>query len=196
LQETYNRLLKKEAQAEFPGSFQPAVFEPVETTPAPGEPPYKGLKHFDVNDKALFFGRETLTTRLVAYVQTHPLLAVIGASGSGKSSLLRAGLIPAFLPRTFRIRNGKLKSLPLQNTHCNHWKPSSSRGSEHLEVHHRGAESRDPNDLDYSKFRKPQKSRRMQNFYSSLTSLKRSLPSAKVKLSESALSTNCWLYLK
>jgi WD40 repeat protein/DNA-binding SARP family transcriptional activator len=95
LQETYKRLLNQEAQAEFPGSFQPAVFEPVETTPTPGEPPYKGLEHFDVNDEALFFGRETLTTRLVAYVQNHQLLAVIGASGSGKSSLLRAGLIPA-----------------------------------------------------------------------------------------------------
>jgi DNA-binding SARP family transcriptional activator len=147
LQETYKRLLNKEVQAEFPGSFQPAVFEPVETTPTPGEPPYKGLAHFDVNDKALFFGREILTTRLVAYVQTHPLLAVIGASGSGKSSLLRAGLIPAFL-QAFQDQGWKVEVItptehPLQSLEAilieedpNTWKAITE------------GRIRDPNDLE------------------------------------------------
>ena len=69
--------------------------------PAPGIPPYKGLLFFDVADADLFFGREALTARLVEHVNdltldaTSRFLAVVGASGSGKSSLVRAGLAVA-----------------------------------------------------------------------------------------------------
>jgi formylglycine-generating enzyme required for sulfatase activity len=63
--------------------------------PAPGEEPYKGLQYFDVTDAELFFGREKLTAELVDHVRRHSFLAVIGASGSGKSSLVRAGLVAA-----------------------------------------------------------------------------------------------------
>ena len=53
------------------------------------------MQYFDVADAADFFGREALTAELVGYLRDHSLLAVVGASGSGKSSLVRAGLIPA-----------------------------------------------------------------------------------------------------
>ena len=71
-----------------------------EDAPAVGLPPYKGLKYFDETDAELFFGREALTSllleRLVAGLKSEPrFLAIIGASGSGKSSVARAGLIPA-----------------------------------------------------------------------------------------------------
>ena len=69
-----------------------------EDAPAPGLPPYKGLLYFDESDSDLFFGREALTTHLsdritdlVSGASSH-FLAVVGASGSGKSSLVRAGL--------------------------------------------------------------------------------------------------------
>ncbi len=70
-----------------------------EDAPAVGLPPYKGLKYFDETDSELFFGREALTSllleRLVAGLNSEPrFLAIIGASGSGKSSVVRAGLIP------------------------------------------------------------------------------------------------------
>jgi hypothetical protein len=61
--------------------------------PAPGEPPYKGLRYFDVDDAPIFFGREKVTAELVDYLREHAFLAVIGASGSGKSSLARAGVV-------------------------------------------------------------------------------------------------------
>ncbi len=75
-------------------------FPPIKTLsteeepPTPGEPPYKGLQYFDEPDAEWFFGREEMTVRLVKAVQDQRFLAVIGASGSGKSSIIRAGLVP------------------------------------------------------------------------------------------------------
>jgi formylglycine-generating enzyme required for sulfatase activity/energy-coupling factor transporter ATP-binding protein EcfA2 len=66
-----------------------------DTAPMPGTSPYKGLQYFDVGDAPNFFGREALTAELAGYLREKSLLAVVGASGSGKSSLVRAGLIPA-----------------------------------------------------------------------------------------------------
>ncbi len=74
-----------------------AVVPPLDDElPAPGDPPFKGLQYFDESDAALFFGRELLTAKLVAHLLQDRFLAVIvGASGSGKSSIVRAGLVPA-----------------------------------------------------------------------------------------------------
>jgi len=57
--------------------------------------PYKGLASFDVADAGLFFGRERLIAEMVARLAGSSFLAVVGASGSGKSSAVRAGLLPA-----------------------------------------------------------------------------------------------------
>ncbi|HSM70397.1 MAG TPA: BTAD domain-containing putative transcriptional regulator [Anaerolineales bacterium] len=79
-----------------------AEFPPLRTKfsalepPTPGEAPFKGLQYFDEVDSDLFHGRELLTAKLVNRLnETKFLSVVIGASGSGKSSLVRAGLIPA-----------------------------------------------------------------------------------------------------
>ncbi|WP_405589824.1 hypothetical protein [Streptomyces sp. NBC_01190] len=56
--------------------------------------PYAGLSPFEASDADRFFGRERLTDDLEGRVRGHRFVAVFGASGSGKSSLLRAGLIP------------------------------------------------------------------------------------------------------
>jgi WD40 repeat protein/DNA-binding SARP family transcriptional activator/class 3 adenylate cyclase/energy-coupling factor transporter ATP-binding protein EcfA2 len=57
--------------------------------------PYKGLARFEESDAANFFGRERLVADLVARLAETRILAVVGPSGSGKSSLIRAGLLPA-----------------------------------------------------------------------------------------------------
>ncbi len=62
------------------------------TSQAPANP-YKGLFAFTEKDSSLFFGREVFTKALLEEVQRKPLVAVIGPSGSGKSSVVRAGLI-------------------------------------------------------------------------------------------------------
>ena len=57
--------------------------------------PFKGLAPFEPTDAEFFFGRERLVDELVARLADTALLAIVGPSGSGKSSLLRAGLLPA-----------------------------------------------------------------------------------------------------
>jgi formylglycine-generating enzyme required for sulfatase activity len=56
--------------------------------------PYRGLFAFREQDAKFFFGRETFTEQLVAAVQRQQLVAVIGSSGSGKSSVVFAGCVP------------------------------------------------------------------------------------------------------
>ncbi|MBF8283025.1 MAG: hypothetical protein HW378_1940 [Anaerolineales bacterium] len=67
--------------------------------PASGLPPFKGLQHFDEADADLFFGREALVAKLLERVLNFSpaprFLGIVGASGSGKSSIARAGLVPA-----------------------------------------------------------------------------------------------------
>ena len=62
---------------------------------APGVCPFRGLAPFDAAHAEYFFGRERLVAELVARLVGSTLLAVVGPSGSGKSSAVRAGLLPA-----------------------------------------------------------------------------------------------------
>jgi ABC-type multidrug transport system fused ATPase/permease subunit len=75
-----------------------SLLKPESTTeePVEGEPPYMGLRYFDTQDADLFYGRDALTRELLARVAKESFLAIVGASGSGKSSVARAGLIPAW----------------------------------------------------------------------------------------------------
>ncbi|NEQ35379.1 MAG: PDZ domain-containing protein [Okeania sp. SIO3I5] len=85
--------------------------------------PYKGLSAFTENDTEIFFGRKVLTNSLLSKLERQNLVAVIGASGSGKSSLVAAGLIPEwlaqateFLPRfVVKIRPGFPRPNPWEN---------------------------------------------------------------------------------
>src|SRR5512136_1688134 len=74
-----------------------------EDAPEPGMSPYKGLEYFDEADAGLFVGREALSAKLAERVlsfdskkavTSQRFFAIVGASGSGKSSLARAGLVP------------------------------------------------------------------------------------------------------
>jgi tetratricopeptide (TPR) repeat protein/KaiC/GvpD/RAD55 family RecA-like ATPase len=61
--------------------------------------PYRGLRPFREEDESFFCGRENLTERLAEAAARNTVIAVVGASGSGKSSVVRAGLVP-------RLRRG------------------------------------------------------------------------------------------
>ena len=69
----------------------PRVSAPLPAT----ECPYRGLQAFEASDRRFFFGREEVVGELMARMAPSSLLALVGASGSGKSSVLRAGLVGA-----------------------------------------------------------------------------------------------------
>jgi WD40 repeat protein/DNA-binding SARP family transcriptional activator len=71
------------------------VASPESESEAPTVCPFKGLAPFQMADAPYFFGRERLVAELIARLVGAPLLGVVGPSGSGKSSVLRAGLLPA-----------------------------------------------------------------------------------------------------
>jgi hypothetical protein len=65
--------------------------------------PYRGLEPFDEQHAEFFFGRDNDIAVLVEAVAAHPLVAVAGPSGVGKSSLVRAGLVPRLRAAGYRI---------------------------------------------------------------------------------------------
>jgi WD40 repeat protein len=95
---------------------------PLNLPPAPpldlSSNPYQGLASFEEQHKDLFFGRQALTQNLTDFVVTHTMTVVLGASGSGKSSLVKAGLVPKlrqiqdwYLLPTFRPGESPFKAL-------------------------------------------------------------------------------------
>ena len=66
--------------------------------------PYKGLHAFLESDADDFFGREQLVADLVERVVAERFLAVVGPSGSGKSSVVLAGLVPEIRARGWKSR--------------------------------------------------------------------------------------------
>ena len=59
--------------------------------------PFPGLRPFNMDEDYLFFGREQQITDLLTLLRKHRFIAVVGTSGSGKSSVVRAGLLPELL---------------------------------------------------------------------------------------------------
>lgn len=77
---------------------QPAITNEL-LPDSPNPTPYHGLSAFMIEDSHLFFGRDTFVQGLLRAIESLSLVTVLGASGSGKSSVVFAGLIPALLER-------------------------------------------------------------------------------------------------
>jgi WD40 repeat protein len=72
--------------------------------------PYVGLRRFEAGNKDFFFGRDQLIGQLLQEVARRNLVLVAGASGSGKSSVVRAGLVPQL---SERLPQGRFRALVL-----------------------------------------------------------------------------------
>ena len=83
-------ILAKAVRGEAPGPDLQKYLDAVRASICP----YRGLLHFREEDAPLFFGREAAIDKLMDAVQRQPFVAVVGASGSGKSSVVCAGLVP------------------------------------------------------------------------------------------------------
>jgi len=110
-----------------------------EDAPAPGVAPYKGLLFFNEADADLFFGREKLTAHLADRVSDLAMdgstrfLAVVGASGSGKSSLVRAGLAVALKRAGWETRVFMPTAYPLRMLEAN-LNPARTKSAERVLV--------------------------------------------------------------
>ena len=86
-------------KADMKQGMKPTKSRAAATIPLPDEPrarrPYPGLRAFHRDEADLFFGREEQVDQLLDKLAETHFLAVLGTSGSGKSSLVRAGLLPA-----------------------------------------------------------------------------------------------------
>jgi DNA-binding SARP family transcriptional activator/WD40 repeat protein/energy-coupling factor transporter ATP-binding protein EcfA2 len=111
LQELERSILRQEAALDVEAAPLPAQAEVAAIVC-----PFKGLASFDVGDAGFFFGRERAIADLVARLTSGTSVGVVGASGSGKSSLVRAGLLPALsvgaLPGSERWRLALLRPGP------------------------------------------------------------------------------------
>ena len=76
--------------------------------------PYKFLASYDISDKDIFYGRSTVIEDLAGKVPRYKTLIINGASGSGKSSLVNAGLIPRLAENGYTYISFREYSEPLQ----------------------------------------------------------------------------------
>ncbi|OLF10369.1 nSTAND1 domain-containing NTPase [Actinophytocola xanthii] len=83
---------------EHRGDSVPAPDPELHRTARP-ECPYRGLRPFQERDSRFFWGRDQQVRQLETLLEQHPTVVVTGASGSGKSSLVRAGLLPVLRER-------------------------------------------------------------------------------------------------
>ncbi len=100
-------LLKKEPLNKIVEDNPPGGGGDPKNLPLIPSSPYKGLKRFNAKDKDLFFGRDRLINQLIEAVNQSNLVVVLGASGSGKSSVIRAGV----LPQLSLLQGDRLQSL-------------------------------------------------------------------------------------
>lgn len=91
------KLLRESAELLFKPSVASAAEDDTPKTHSIN--PYRDLLAFREQDRHFFFGRKTATEQLIGKVDHHRFVTVLGSSGSGKSSLVQAGLIPALRER-------------------------------------------------------------------------------------------------
>lgn len=79
---------------EVAGTSFAALCRGLQPEPYDNRCPFRGLQAFSEEDSAFFFGREPLVEQIVDRLSTHRIAAVVGPSGSGKSSVVLAGVVP------------------------------------------------------------------------------------------------------
>jgi len=94
--ENYSFRLNEEAEVSAPE----AVVVPMEI----GANPFPGLRPFSADESHLFFGREGQVDEIIMKLALNRIVTLMGHSGSGKSSLINCGVIPAFKTWPLRLR--------------------------------------------------------------------------------------------
>lgn len=111
------------------------------SSPIPGRSnPFVGLRPFNIDESLLFFGRRQQTIELLERLHRNHFIAVLGSSGCGKSSLIRAGLIPKLLAgflleerEAWSIATLKPGDAPLRNLAIALSDPPTKTAARHLQ---------------------------------------------------------------
>ena len=93
-----DRCLEREPERRFPSANElrsalAALVTPAASRPIPEGNPYRGLRHFEEEHQAFFFGRDSEIRAIIDRLRVDPVVIVTGDSGVGKSSLCRAGVL-------------------------------------------------------------------------------------------------------
>jgi energy-coupling factor transporter ATP-binding protein EcfA2 len=75
--------------------------------------PFKGLPSYEENDAPIFFGRSVILRELLEFFEDKRLLVIVGPSGSGKSSIIKAGIIPALRAEGYQVMQGEPGTHPM-----------------------------------------------------------------------------------
>lgn len=75
--------------------------------------PFKGLPSYEEKDAGIFFGRNMIKRELLAFFEDRKLLVIVGPSGSGKSSIIKAGIIPALRAEGYQVLQGEPGAHPM-----------------------------------------------------------------------------------
>ncbi|MCX6032018.1 MAG: SIR2 family protein [Chloroflexi bacterium] len=105
--------LRARRQAESRLAEAPAVKVIAPIFQPPPRLPYKGLRYYEDDDAALFFGRDADTYYLLNQVRGNRLTILTGPSGAGKSSLLYAGVVPYLKQDGLKVAKSRLFGEPL-----------------------------------------------------------------------------------
>lgn len=92
----------------------PSDFLPSELPLLAFHNPYKGLQPYEPENAAIFFGRKKAIHQLHQKINRTPFTLVLGASGAGKSSLVRAGIIPILIQKGYQVELIRPGENPLQ----------------------------------------------------------------------------------
>ena len=128
-----------------PRRTKPSRLDNISILPEHTESPYPGLRPFTERDAHLFFGREVYIKELIGRMARQSLISIIGPSGSGKSSIVFAGLIPALRADNWAIaafRPGRRPFDALASTLIAPLNPSLSLASSVEETKHLGPKLR------------------------------------------------------
>ncbi|MFH1529937.1 MAG: SUMF1/EgtB/PvdO family nonheme iron enzyme [Pseudomonadota bacterium] len=93
-----DRCLERDPDRRYPSANElrsalAPLMSPAASRPMPEGNPYRGLRHFEEEHQAFFFGRDTEIRAIIDRLRTDPVVIVTGDSGVGKSSLCRAGVL-------------------------------------------------------------------------------------------------------
>ncbi len=97
--------------------------------------PYPGLRRFERSDAKCFFGRDDNVFALVSRIVSSRFIALIGESGCGKSSVVRAGMIPSL--KTEKLESGEAawrvavmqpSAYPIESLRCALWEKQALAG--------------------------------------------------------------------